>query len=151
MWIENRDEVKKELAIAIPLTTPNGKTRIKTRSIFNEYGFPTKTRSKPFTQSCYVEWQIGYDVIIADADKLENTTLKGTTFTGANGKEKALYELSEYIYYFHKWGIVPTEELTGIKTFLQSLTDNDFIDKNPQLAIERSHPVSKTFNGIEYF
>jgi hypothetical protein len=150
MYIENIDEVKKELAIAIPLTNATGKTRIKVRSFFNEYGFPIATRSKPFTQSCYVEWQIGYDVVIAEADKLENTTLKDTKFTGANGKEKSLYELSEYIYYFYKWGIVSTEELIGIKTFLQGLNGNDFIDANPQLAIERSHPVPKIFNGIDY-
>jgi len=69
MWIENVDEVKRELAVAIPLTNATGKTRIKTRSFFNEYGFPIATRSNPFTQSCY-------DVVIAEAEKFENATLK---------------------------------------------------------------------------
>jgi hypothetical protein len=150
MWIENIDADKKELAIAIPLTNATGKTRIKTRSFFNEYGFPLATCQNPFTQSSYVEWQIGYDVVIAEAEKLEHTTLKNTKFTGANGKEKSLYELSEYIYYFYKWGIVTKDELLSIRGFLQKFSDDDFIDKNPQLAIERSHPVSKSFNGIEY-
>jgi hypothetical protein len=138
------------LEIVIPLTNATGKTRIKTRSFFNEYGFPLATRQSPFTQSCYVEWQIGYDVVSDDAEKLENTTLKDVKFTGANEKEKSLYELSEYIYYFYKWGIVTKNKLLNIKYFLQELSGDDFIDKNPHLSIKRSHPISESFNGIEY-
>jgi hypothetical protein len=104
MWIKNADETKKELVVVIPLTETTGKTRIKTRSFFNEYGFPVATRTTPFNQLCYVEWQIGYDVVTTKADKLNLTTLKDRKFIGANGKEKCLYELSEYVYYFHKWG-----------------------------------------------
>jgi hypothetical protein len=121
MWIENIDADGKRLEIAVPLTNATGKTRIKTRSFFNEYGFPVATRQTPFTQSCYVEWQIGYDVVIAETDKLEMTTLKNAQFTGANGKEKALYELSEYVYYFHKWGVITAEELRSIRDFLKEL------------------------------
>jgi hypothetical protein len=151
MWIKSSNESKKELEIVIPLTNATGKTRIKTRSSFNEYGFPLATRQNPFTESCYVEWQIGYDVVSDDAEKLEYTTLKDVKFTGANEKEKSLYELSEYIYYFHKWGIVIKNELLDIKHFLQKLSDDDdFIDKSPCLSIERSHPIPKFFNGIEY-
>jgi len=121
MWIENTNADGKRLEIAVPLTNTTGKTRIKTRSFFNEYGFPVATRQTPFTQSCYVEWQIGYDVVIAETDKLEMTTLKNAQFTGANGKEKALYELSEYVYYFHKWGVITAEELRSIRDFLKEL------------------------------
>jgi hypothetical protein len=150
MWIEIIDDVKHELSIAIPLTKGTEKTRIKQRSFFNEYGFPVATRSVPFTQNCYVEWQIGYDVILSDEEKLKKTTIKDKAFTGANGQEKTLYELSEYLYYFHQWSIVSTETLIEVKDFLESLNNNDFIDQNSELAIERSHPVPKTFNGIEY-
>jgi hypothetical protein len=150
MWIESINEAKKELAIAIPLTKGTEKTRIKKRSFFNEYGFPVATRTETFSQSCYVEWQIGYDVVIADEEKLENTTLKDINFTGANAKEKALYELSEYIYYFYKWQIIPKQDLLDVLSFLKNLKNKDFIDQNPELSIERTHPIPKTFNGIEY-
>ena len=66
----------KELKVAIPLTKGTEKTRIKRRSILNEYGIPVSTKIEPFTQSCYVEWQIGYDVIKSDSEKLKKTTLK---------------------------------------------------------------------------
>ncbi|GHV83608.1 restriction endonuclease [Spirochaetia bacterium] len=150
MWIEKIDETKKELSIAIPLTKGTEKTRIKKRSFFNEYGFPVATRQEAFSQSCYVEWQIGYDIVTAEADKLEKTTLKNIIFIGANSKEKTLYELSEYIYYFYKWNIVKKQDLTDIQVFLKNLSGKDFIDQNPELAIERSHPVLKSFNNIEY-
>jgi len=45
-------------------------------------------------------------VVTNDKEKLERTTIKDKTFIGANGKEKTLYELSEYIYYFYKWGVI---------------------------------------------
>ncbi|MBR4762106.1 MAG: restriction endonuclease, partial [Clostridia bacterium] len=67
-------EIKKgEIKVAIPLTTPTGKARIKRRSKSNEYGIPVSTRSAPFCRNCYVEWQIGYDVVKSDKKKLENT------------------------------------------------------------------------------
>jgi hypothetical protein len=40
--------------------------------------------------------------------------------------------------------------LTDIKLFLINLKGKNFIDQNPDLSIERSHPVPKIFNGIEY-
>jgi hypothetical protein len=150
MWIEKIDERKNELSIAIPLTKGTEKTRIKKRSFFNEYGFPVATRSEAFSQSCYVEWQIGYDIVTSDKEKLDKTTLKNIIFTGANTKEKTLYELSEYIYYFYKWNIVKKEDLINILFFLEKLTSKDFIDQNQGLTIERSHPVPKLFNDIEY-
>jgi hypothetical protein len=93
------DENKKEILVHIPLTTTSGKIRIKERNLLNEYGIPVATRQIPFSQKHYVEWQIGYDVVIGEN---KETTLIDKTFIGANGKNKALYELSEYIYYFYK-------------------------------------------------
>ena len=56
------DKEDKKILVDIPLTTPTGKTRIKSRSMFYEYGKPHATRSVPLTQNNYVEWQIGYDL-----------------------------------------------------------------------------------------
>ena len=147
-------EIKnQEITVAIPLTKGTDKTRIKKRSILNEYGIPVSTKSEPFSQSCYVEWQIGYDVITSDAEKLEKTTLKDLRFIGANKKEKALYELSEYIKYFYDWNIVTRQELIDIKTYLQNMTDNDFLDNpigHPELAIKRTNFVQKQINGFNF-
>ncbi len=151
MWIKNIDGHNKELTIAIPLTKGTDKTRIKKRSFFNEYGLPVSTKTEPFSLYCYVEWQIGYDVIIDDEEKLGRTTIKDKIFVGANGKEKTLYELSEYIYYFYKWDVIQIKELETIKLFLENLKDNDFLDSNKELSIERSHPVEKNILGIQFY
>ncbi len=142
-----------EIKVAIPLTNGTGKTRIKKRSILNEYGVAVSTKREKFTQSCYVEWQIGYDVVTSKADKLERTTLKNLRFIGANGKEKALYELSEYIKYFYDWGVVSKQSLLDVKNYLQNLSDNDFLDNtisHPELAIKRTNFANKQINGFNF-
>ena len=147
-------EIKnQEIKVAIPLTKGTDKTRIKKRSILNEYGIPVSTKSEPFSQKCYVEWQIGYDVVTSDSEKLEKTTLQDLRFTGANGKEKSLYELSEYIKYFYDWNIVTKQELIDIKTYLQNMSDDDFLDNSighPELSIKRTNFVQKQINGFNF-
>ena len=140
----------KTIKVAIPLTKGTEKTRIKKRSILNEYGIPVSTKVEPFTQKCYVEWQIGYDVIKADTEKLEKTTLKEFSFIGANGKEKTLYELSEYIKYFYDWNVISKDNLNEIKQYLSRLTEKDFLDINDDLQIKRTHPNYKTINGFNF-
>ena len=151
MFIEKIDNENRQLFISIPLTKGTDKIRIKSRSFFNEYGTPVATRSEVFTQSCYVEWQIGYDVVKNEEEKLKLTTLKDFDFIGANGKNKTLYELSEYIYYFYKWDIIKKQDLENIKNFLQNLTENDFIDNPNNFAIERTQPVDKKVLGIDFY
>jgi hypothetical protein len=144
------NEKEKTIEIPVLLTKGTEKTRIKKRSFFNEYGIPVPTKTESFSQSCYVERQIGYDVITNDENKMKLTTIKDKIFIGANGKEKTLYELSEYIYYFYKWGIISSESLNDINKFLRNLTEKDFIDNPNNFAIERSQPVSKTVLGIDF-
>ncbi|MEK7209306.1 MAG: R.Pab1 family restriction endonuclease, partial [Patescibacteria group bacterium] len=78
------------------------------------------------------------------------SSLQETEFIGANGKVKALYELSEYVWYFHKWNVVSTEELKSVITYLNSIQDHDLIDKNTELQIDRSHPTAKNINGFDF-
>lgn len=104
MRIENVDDEK--IYITIPLTQTSGKSRVKIRNSFYEYGIPASTRQQPFTQKHYIEWQIGYDVEVGKVEKMELTTLKGLNFIASNTKQKALYELSEYAYYFYQKGII---------------------------------------------
>ncbi len=141
------------ITVNIPLTTPRGKTRIKKRDDLTEYGVPVSTKSEPFSQNCYVEWQIGYDVVTSDKEKLDKTTLKNLRFTGANEKEKALYELSEYIKYFYDWNVISRQELTNMLDYLSAMNENDFLDNpitHPELAIKRTNFVEKQINGFGF-
>lgn len=146
----NKIERGSTLKVSIPLTKGTEKTRIKKRSILNEYGIPVSTKSEPFSQSCYVEWQIGYDIIVHDQDKLNRTTLPDLRFIGANGKEKALYELSEYLKYFYNWGIIAKNDLIQIRNYLVNLSVNDFLDVNEELSIKRTHPIKKSINNFSF-
>lgn len=144
-------EIKKnEIKVAIPLTKGTEKTRIKRRAILNEYGIPVSTKIEPFAQDCYVEWQIGYDVVKTDTEKLEKTILKDFSFIGANGKEKTLYELSEYIKYFYDWKVISKESLINIEKYLKQLSEDNFLDTNPELSIKRTHPINKTINDFNF-
>ena len=138
------------IKVAIPLTKGTEKTRIKKRSILNEYGIPVSTKVEPLTQSCYVEWQIGYDVVKSDKEKLEKTTLKDFSFIGANEKEKTLYELSEYIKYFYDWKVISKDALIKIRDYLTNLNRSDYLDENSELSIKRSHLINKEINGFNF-
>lgn len=138
------------IELSIPLTTATGKSRIKKRSIIHEYGVPVATRQEILCNNCYVEWQIGYDVLKDGKEKIKLTTLSDTEFVGSNGKKKALYELSEIIYYFTKWNIIKIDELKKLKIYLESLNKEELIDVNPKFGILRSHPIEKEVLGINF-
>lgn len=140
-----------KIRVEIPLTTQSGKIRVKIRNSFYEYGIPTATRQIPFSQKHYIEWQIGYDVDKSDKEKLALSTLQNTQFIGANGKNKALYELSEYLYYFVQWGIINKAEIENLKAFLQHIKNADFIDSRADLQIFRSHPKEKQILNIDFY
>jgi len=143
---------KDEQTIEIPilLTAVSGKIRIKNRSILNEYGTPVAVKRDGFLLSNYVEWQIGYDVVKKETEKLAESSLSETEFIGANGKVKALYELSEYIWYFYKWNVITKAELKNVVAYLNSIQDQNLIDNNSELQIDRSHPIEKNINGFDF-
>lgn len=143
-------EQEHKIEVPILLTAVSGKIRIKNRSIVNEYGTPVAVKRDGFALSNYVEWQIGYDVVKKEIEKLAESSLPDTEFIGANGKTKALYELSEYIWYFHKWGIITKEDLKDVIAYLDSIQNNDLIDNNSELQIDRSHPIAKNINGFDF-
>lgn len=143
-------EQEHKIEIPILLTAVSGKIRIKNRSILNEYGTPVAVKRDGFALSNYIEWQIGYDVVKRETEKLAEASLPETEFIGANGKIKALYELSEYIWYFYKWNVISREELENVISYLNAIQSRDLIDKNPELQIDRSHPVAKNINGFDF-
>ena len=59
-----------------------------------------------------------------ETEKLAESSLPETEFIGANGKVKALYELSEYIWYFYKWNVISKEELENVIAYLNSIQDH---------------------------
>ena len=138
-----------KIFIEIPLTAQSGKARVKIRNSFYEYGLPTATRQIPFSQKHYIEWQIGYDADKSDNEKINLTSLKNTEFIGANGKKKALYELSEYLFYFTKWGIIRINEINDILKFLENIDSSDFLDSKFQIL--RSHPMQRDILGIDFY
>lgn len=134
----------------MPLTTVTGKNRIKSRTSVYEYGKPIATRKEALTDNCYLEWQIGYDVMVSDKVKLALTTLKDFRFMGANGNVKALYELSEYIKIFYDWGIITSETLLNIKDKLSQLKETDLLENNPLFNINRSAFEKADLNGMGF-
>ena len=141
-------EQEHKISVPILLTAVSGKIRVKNRSIVNEYGTPVAVKRDGFSLSNYVEWQIGYDVVKRENEKLAESSLPETEFTGANGKIKALYELSEYIWYFHKWNVITREELEDVINYLNSIQTNSLIGNNSELQIDRRHPIAKNINGF---
>lgn len=135
-----------KIRIEIPLTTQSGKIRVKIRNSFYEYGIPTATKQIPFSQKHYIEWQIGYDVDKSNKEKLVLSTLQETHFVGANGKNKALYELSEYLYYFVQWGIIRKEELVSLTRTIELV--QNFIDEKYSIT---TISTQKYFDCIEHY
>lgn len=141
------DKENKKILVDIPLTTHTGKIRIKSRSMFYEYGTPHATRSVPLTQNNYIEWQISYDLEYA---KRSNSSLPHISFTADNGKKKVLYELSEYLYYFHSWDMIASSELKGTVEFLSNLEEKNLISNHPDCQITRTHPIEKQINNTTF-
>ena len=150
MRITDIKENDKIIEMPVPLTGGTGKTRIKHRNNIYEYGVPFSSRRIEFNENCYVKWQIGYDVKTSDVGPKKETTLTDKSFTGANGAEKYLYELSEYISYFYKWDIISKETLLGIKDYLSDLSKEDFIDQNEEFEITRTNIVKKSVLDLSY-
>ena len=145
------DKEKKRLLVDLPLTSPTGKIRIKSRNVFHEYGLPHAPRQELFSLNNYVEWQIGYDLDITNKKfKGRPTTLPDKRFTANNGKVKALYELSEYLYYFYSWGYITSEELTDILEFLSALPEENLLSNHRDCQIKRTHPVEKKINDVQF-
>lgn len=160
------DDEKHILKVPIVLTATKSKIQIKNRSRSNEYGVPVATVRDGFTLDSYIEWMIGYDVKWGtinkkgekkktknedELKKLNKSTLKDTChFIGSNGYIKALYELSEYIYYFYKWGVLSKQDLTAVKDFLDKIQEKDLIENNVELQIDRGHPVRKKIDGFDF-
>ncbi len=142
------DEENKRILIDIPLTTPSGKIRIKSRSMFYEYGIPHAAGSVPMLQNNYIEWQIGYDV---EKKLIDKSSLPHTSFIAYNRKKKVLYELSEYLYYFYSWNMITTSELQTTFEFLSQLQEKHLLSNHPDCQISRTHPAETEINNTNFY
>ena len=142
------DKENKRILVDIPLTRPTGKIRIKSRSMFYEYGAPHAAKREPFDQTNYVEWQIGYDLVDKRKDE---SSLPHISFTAYNGQKKVLYELSEYLYYFHSWDMITSSELERNLEFLSNLEEGSLLSNHPDCQVTRTHPVEKQINNTTFF
>lgn len=149
MYIEKINKESQSLIVAIPLTTTSGKIRVKERDNIYGYGLPFPSRSKKFNQKNYIEWQIGYD-IETKSDKMNLTTLKEVNFFAYNDKKKALYELSEYLYYLTEFGVVSISQLSDLKDNIKTLKEEDLISKHSHCSIKRTHPNKEKINNLDF-
>lgn len=149
MYIKKINKESQSLIVAIPLTTTSGKIRVKERDNIYGYGLPFASRSKKFNQKNYIEWQIGYDIETI-SDKMNLTTLKEVNFVAYNKKKKALYELSEYLYYLAEFGVVSINQLNDLKDTIKNLKEKDLISKHPHCAIKRTHPNKEMINNLDF-
>ncbi len=134
--------------VNLPLTKPTGKIRIKRRSFFAEYGEPVAPRQVALSQSNYVEWQIGYD-LLATAENVGKTSLKDKLFKNYKQERKYAYELSEIVYYAQQHGLINMDDIrlcyNQIKEILPTSTFED------TALISRTNPRERIINGLSFY
>src|SRR3989344_7323793 len=128
----------KRIIIKIPASN-EGRFRFKKRKDNLEFGEIFSTREKNFDEEVYLEWQIGYDITIKDAEEgKKETKLKTKTFIGSNGKEKYPYELSELLYDSVNSNLIALEK---IQLLLEEIkTYKNFIDER-KIVVEHHSKV----------
>ena len=127
----------KRLDIYIDLKN-NGRFRFKTRKSPNEFGNSFATKTNKINNEVYLEWQIGYDIKVTDTNK--NTILKNLKFTGANGKNKYPYELSELLYSLMTLNLITKKQLIDLVTEIKKY--NDFIGNKKYLYVKDGEIIS---------
>ncbi|MBC6444380.1 MAG: R.Pab1 family restriction endonuclease [Alphaproteobacteria bacterium GM202ARS2] len=141
-------EVERKIEIRLPLTTPTGKVRVKKRDEPYQYGRPVATKRDCFTSNTYIEWQISYD---EEEGRQSFSTIPDVTFVGYRGIKKSFYELSEYLYYFYRWGFVEKNDLELLLQQLMNLKQTDLLSHHRDYQIERSEPIKERLNGLAFY
>ena len=139
-----------ELKVALPLTRPTGKIRIKERSFFGDYGFPVAGRTQKIGLSNYVEWQIGYD-LIANATNKSKTSLQSTTFDNYMQERKYAYELSEILFYSAKAGLITVDRIQAVYSEIESVEESDTLEMRDDMQISRTNPQPAKVNGVDFY
>lgn len=139
-----------ELYVELPMVQPTGKVRVKERSFFSEYGRPVAARQVNITPSCYVEWQIGYD-LLKNAENENKTSLKHLEFTNYKGETKYLYELCEILYYAYQKGLISLGDIRFTYNNILSISDDDTFEQMDSICISRTDPKETEYNGVSFY
>ena len=134
--------------VNLPMTKPTGKIRIKRRSFFAEYGEPVAPRQVALSQSNYVEWQIGYD-LLASPENADKTTLKDKLFKNYKQERKYAYELSEIVYYARQHGLMADDEIRQCYEHIKGVPPECTFEETA--SISRTNPKEKTINGMSFY
>lgn len=141
------DEAK-GVFVNLPLTKPTGKIRVKRRSVFSEYGLPVRPRQDPLTQTNYVEWQIGYD-LLANEENQVKTSLADLTFENYKGETKFAYELSEIVFYAKKHGLLDDAAICDCYENIRSVKEIETFEATADIT--RTNPKIVQKNGLEFY
>jgi len=138
-------EFKDEKNLILTLPSKNkGKFRWKNRRNQTEYGEGFATATIPFCENSYLEWQIGYDMVIDDEKK--TTIAEHLKFTGANGKRKNPYELSEILFLLIHNGVIMKDE---VQSLIHRISDSEYSFED-NFKISTTNPVSFSINEYEF-
>lgn len=136
------------VSVLLPLTLPTGKVRVKLRSFFSDYGEPVASRSVPISQSCYVEWQIGYD-LLATPDNASKTSLSAFPFENYKGERKFAYELAEIVHFALKGGLIHREDVLNCARRIEGIEEKATFEETA--VISRTIPKEETINGLKFY
>lgn len=134
--------------VNLPMTKPTGKIRIKRRSFFAEYGEPVAPRQIALSQSNYVEWQIGYD-LLASSENADKSSLKNVRFRNYKQEQKYAYELSEIVYYAHHHGLISIADVQECYNHIKGVSPEFTFEETA--SISRTNPKEKIINGLPFY
>lgn len=137
-----------ELFVNLPLTKPTGKIRVKKRSFFAEYGEPIAPRQVALSQSAYVEWQVGYDLLKSD-ENAGKTSLGEMTFRNYKGETKYAYELSEIILYACRHGLLEDSDIAKCHSDIMGVTAEKTFEETS--SISRTNPREVVINDMPFY
>lgn len=111
---------------------------------------PVASRSECLDLKCYIEWQIGYDLLATSANS-KNTSLPHLKFSNYKQETKFAYELSEIIYYSHKLKLISEKDISDTYNKIKNVTDDNLIDVIDKMRIFRTSPIETTINDMMFF
>ncbi|MFH1825043.1 MAG: R.Pab1 family restriction endonuclease [Candidatus Firestonebacteria bacterium] len=111
-----------------------------------DFGETFSTRKSIFDEQVYLEWQIGYDVLVNEVEKGEKKTkLDKKDFLGSNGKRKYPSQLSEIFYAAIELDLISNKEVNHLLDEIRGY--QGFIDEK---TISVEHHSKLTINGINF-
>ena len=124
-----------------------GKFRFKKRDSNLSFGETFSTRTELFDEKAYLEWQIGYDVIVREVqDGKAETRLDTESFLGANGKEKFPFELSELFCLAIEQGLIAKNDA---KKLVEEISSYSALIDEKSISVENNFSAT-VLNGMPY-